>query len=805
MPQNQTVLTLLLVVVIAMVLYAYLRIKDIYRFANVIVILRSKMPKPLAERIDMPLLHTDVEVKFDKNGVPQIEAASQTDAYLVLGFIMARDRLFQMDTLRRVSSGRMSEIFGRFHLENDRLSREIGFHRQAGKIYYNLDNEQKRALKKFAEGVNHYLETSSLSFEFRLCKYKPEPWEPKDSILVYLEIFRRMCSDGSDKRMITVMEKALPKEAVAFFTTDEDVYQSTLVGGDKPRRSSHVNAFKSLIEIAKKNKKNVTNISRLVKSFNPPIGSNHWAVSGKKTANGCAMLASDMHLELGMPNVWYRAGLKYGQADLNGIFLPGVPMMVAGSNGKVGWGFTRMCGDNLDLVYIEENPANPNQYKTPEGWADFEVVEETIKIKGGGSVTDKVRLTCWGPVCGSKLLGNEVALKWAALSPEGVDFNLIKMDTTESISETVELMNNWGGPPLNVMLADSKGDIAWTVTGKFPNRYGFEGIKAEKWADGTKGWSGFIPPYNLPSVCNPEEGFLVTANNRTIGSEYPYQLGFNFFGGYRAKRIKDLLARGNKFSEDFMHDMQLDTTSEFYEYYRKISLDAINRLLEKKPNRKLSAVRKYLNLWDGTAHKRSKGFPLLFLFHQKLSEEILGLLLAECRRIDPAFQFSWMNFELPLRRILDSQITELIPGTFNSWDSYFRDKLLECVHELKRQTRKVSLHSIKWGDVNRAFIIHPLSLIYQGTWKILNMKHEPLDGCPHCIQVSWSGFGVSERFVFSPSMEEEGVIAMPGGQSGHPLSVHYDDHHQKWRKGQYFSFKQTESQFVIRFVKKDPA
>ncbi|MEZ4284846.1 MAG: penicillin acylase family protein [Nitrospira sp.] len=236
----------------------------------------------------------------------------------------------------------------------------------------------------------------------------------------------------------------------------------------------------------------------MVPSRKREIGSNAWAVGPAKTVDGRAVLANDMHLDVGVPNIWYRMQLRYGRSELSGVVVPGIPVVIAGSNGWVSWGLTNIEGDFLDLVRLELNPQNPNEYATAEGWERFTIRQERIAVSGGPDRIVDIQETRWGPVAEEPLMGQPVALRWTALDPEAVDLGLIDMDQARSVWDGIAVATRAGAPPNNVLLADAEGHIAWTYMGRIPLRRGLDGAVSRSWADGRTGWSGFVPPDELP-------------------------------------------------------------------------------------------------------------------------------------------------------------------------------------------------------------------------------------------------------------------------------------------------------------------
>ncbi|MFD0589178.1 penicillin acylase family protein [Paenibacillus sp. GCM10027627] len=753
---------------------------DLLSLMQAIGVLRATRPRYRKEfMLDTPM--GLAKVTFDSKRVPSIAANYREDAFYAMGYVIASERLFQMDMLRRMASGRMSEIFGAAQLESDREARIIGFHRSAAHIFESLPEDQRKATQAYVRGINQYIgEKAGAHFEFRLLGYKMDNWKEEDCILVLQEMIRKLSGDGSDKRMLTAMKKTMPEHLIRFLTSDDDEFKKVLTGDDQPSRSTDSDPFETIARLLEMEEDEKA--AAFVVTDHRPAGSNQWAVSGDRTKDGRAIVACDMHLELNVPNIWFRGHLTFGDTQLSGIFLPGAPLLVAGSTGHVAWGFTRMCGDNLDLVMIERNPENAEEYKTQSGWSKQSTIKESIRVRGKADVDVEVNLTEWGPILHEKILDEtEVALRWTALDAKAVDFYLLHMESARSVEDAVQVLGRWGGPPMNAVVGDSSGRIAWTLTGRFPLRTGMSGETAEFWHSDGIGWEGYVPASELPHIIDPPSGILVTANNRIVDSQYPHPIGFNYFNGYRAHRITELLAEQREITERDMHRLQLDTASEFYSFYREIALEALEKqtILSSQEATELAI---YIGKWDGSVEADSEGFPLLFMFHQEVAKAVIGSITNICRRADAQFQYSWMNYETPVRAILKRRDHRLLGGGANHWASFLAAKLSECAERIESAVGR-RYNEVNWGEANRALIVHPISYVYPELWPIANMPPDPMGGCPHTVNVSWAGFGVSVRFAVSPGKEEDGTYGMPCGQSGHPLSTSYDDHHSSWLKG----------------------
>ncbi len=654
----------------------------------------------------LPDLKNPVEVRADGFGIPSIIGANRNDAFQVLGFLHARDRLFQMDLMRRKSAGRLAEIFGSKAVDLDKHQRDYQFEQTAGKVVFALPGNQKQVLNAYVAGVNAYLDqVKVLPPEFIVLNYRPEPWRPEDSLLVALGMFQTLNGEEWDERMVTVMEKALPKQLVTFLTPDTDVYATVLLGGPKSHRPAQpvpVSAFAALDEQPYKLTKGFVDVESSI------AGSNNWVVAGNKTFDGRAILANDMHLSLNAPNIWYRAELQYAGLYLNGVTLPGLPLLIVGGNRDIAWGFTNVTGDLLDLITLDINPEKSEEYLTPQGWRNFTKSASIIKVKDDADIPIELRSTIWGPVSSKPLLGHSVAIKWTALETAAVDLGLLDMDKVTSVKDAMTVINQAGSPPQNVVLADKAGHIGWTYMGRFPIRKGFNGMVSRSWADATKAWDGFIPPSQLPRLYDPPEGFIVTANNRTLGADYPYVIAHNWALGYRAQRITELLNEATDINEQAMLQMQLDSRSEFYEFYRQLALQEISA---NKGEQGLANQSEHTLLdWDGFMRVDSKGSALLRAFRKELAEALFAKVVARCKEYDPDFSYAWREMETPLRQLLTQRPKGVIPAHYHDdWQTFILDTLDRTAKDLQNHYPDFKLEQLNWGTLNRIKQQHPFS------------------------------------------------------------------------------------------------
>jgi penicillin amidase len=759
----------------------------------------QSLPAPDGE-IRLPGLSAPATAETDALAIPTVAAPTRADAYRVLGYFHARDRLFQMDLMRRKSAGRLAEIFGEKALPVDLRQRVYRFQQAAEAIVANLPEDQRRTLIAYTEGVNAYLKAArEFPPEFRVLHYRPEDWRPADSLLVAFGMFQTLSDQERDERMLTAMERRLPPEVAAFLTPDTDEYARALLGGNeswRPARPVPAESIARLIGEAGGQRLGRAGVGPEPAS----VGSNNWAVNGSKTADGRAIVADDMHLPLGVPNVWYRARLRYAGFDLSGVTLPGVPLIVVGGNGRVAWGFTNVEGDFLDLVRLEINPANPAEYRAPDGWRRFETRTETVAVKDGPPRTIELKSTLWGPVAAEPLLGEPVTVHWTALDPRAVNLGLMNMDAAGTLEQAMALLNRAGAPPQNAVLADDQGRIAWTYMGFYPRRFGLDGSVSVSWADGRAGWNGFIPPEELPRVIDPPEGFLATANNRTLGKEYPYVIGHGFSNSYRSYRVSEQLKAKARVTEADLFALQLDTVSEFYEFYRQLALSMLaDGAARSDPA--LADAERAIRQWNGRLDPDSLGIGLLIRWRQDLAQAVFAPLVARCVAAEPGFAYRWREQETPLRALLAQRLPETLPDRRHAdWRGFLLGTLKQSRASLVQEQGVDRLENLTWGRIDRVPIQHPFSRAFPAAGWLLDMP-EVAGACNgFCLKVLHDTHGASERLVVSPNHPEDGILHIPGGQSGHPFSPHYRDQQRAWAEGRPLPFLPGKTEHRLSFV-----
>jgi len=769
--------------------------------------LRASLPALDGERA-LPGLGAPVRVERDSKGVPLVSGRSRLDVARATGFLHAQERFFQMDTLRRRAAGELAELVGAAALPIDREVRVFRLRDVARRTVRALPADQRALLSAYTHGVNAGLAALGASpFEYQLLRLDPAPWRGEDSMLCALAMFLTLQGElPGQESALGLMHDLLPGELFDFLAPKGTEWDAPLEGeafaqpsvpgpevfdlrrrppkaAVRPRPRSHAVARDPLGP--------VEGDDAVV------YGSNNWAVAGAHTAHGGAILANDMHLGISVPNTWYRASLAWpaleGERRVSGVMLPGAPFVVAGSNGRVAWGFTNSQGDWADLVLLEPVAGETDAYLTPEGPRKLERARETIRVKGGKEETLEILSTIWGPVVDEDHRGRRRALSWVPLLPGGLNAALFRMESVDGLDEAMSLAPEVGLPHQNLLVADSAGRIGWTIIGRIPGRVGFDGRVPASWADGTRQWDGWLKPSEQPRIVDPPAGRLWTANARVADGEKLARIGFGGYDlGARARQIRDDLHGVEKGTEADMLRIQLDDRAVFLSRWRELLLATLTaEAVGKDPRR--AEMRRLVEQWGERAATDSVGYRLVRALRRRVAEQVFGVLLAPCHEADERFDYlgsqpnrGLRQWEGPLWALLTERPPHLLDPRHASWDAQLLAAADAVLDEMTKDGRR--LGSRTWGERNTVLIQHPISRVAPALAGWLDMPRQPLPGDSDMPRFQSAKAGASERLAVSPGREERGYFHMPCGQSGHPLSPHYADGHAAWTAGEPTAF-----------------
>jgi penicillin amidase len=737
-------------------------------------------------------LRDGVSIARDELGTATIQGKSRDDVTFALGYVHAQERFFPMDLMRRVAAGELAELVGAAAADTDEAHRRHRLRATAEAALVQLSPADRHTLELYAAGVNRGLADLHVKpWEYFLLGTQPQPWRPEDSFLVIGAMYLDLNGDGQNQRELATaqMRSVLPKLLVDFLLAPDPDWEAPLKGDlSRPPVIPGPDVF-DLRDRPVTSRANAAALAALLPALDDVRpGSNNFAVAGRLTENGAAILANDMHLGLRVPDIWFRTRLRYadpaapnGQRDASGVTLPGTPALVAGSNGQVAWGFTNSYGDWLDWVRVQRDPKDASRYKVPEGWATLQTHEETIRIKGAASRTIKVEDTRWGPILAQDADGTPLALAWIGDLPRAYNLGVMQLEHAVSANAALNLASSMGMPPQNLLTADSAGNIGWTITGNsIPLRQGFDPQLPADWSEPGTGWTGWATPAQYPRIENPADGRLWTANNRTVDGADLALLGEGGHDvGARAQQIRDGLRTRNSFAPGNLLDIQLDHRALFLVRWQRLLQDTLAGADEPA----LAQLRRLTASWRGRAAADSVDYRLVRAFREKVHEAVLAPFTAAV--IDQHKDFAWPrpgNMEAAVWTLLRDRPPHLLDPRYADWNALLLDAARQVADELGAQPG--GLAARRWGEVNRTGIRHPLSRAlpaFAGRW--LDMPDEPLAGDDNMPRVARPGFGASERLDVMPGHEAQSILHLPGGQSDNPLSPFYGAGQSDWVNG----------------------
>lgn len=729
---------------------------------------RASLPQ-VDGALELPGLAAPVTVGRDALGIPVIRATNLEDAVRAHGLVHAQDRFFQMDLSRRATAGELAALFGPRALEADRRQRALQRRRAARQLFDGLDAATRRLVTAYADGVNTGLESlGAKPPEYLLLRAEPAPWRPEDTLLAVIGFFDMLSFNHRMEKPLGTMAGTLPAELVEFLTPATSRWDRPLIETESGGYQAPAIPGPEVVDLRGAE---AMPPSGAVRPTGMALGSNNWAVAAERSADGGALLANDPHLGLRVPHVWHRVQFEIAGRRVVGVGAPGLPGVVIGSNGDLAWGATNSFADQTDLVVVEVDPEDDGRYRTSEGSEPFEVVRERLEVRGEDPVDLEVRWTRWGPVSGEDWLGRPLVVRSPVHDPRGLNFSLLELMSAATVERAAEIIEAWRGPSQNWLIAAADGRIAWVVNGPMPRRQGFSGKVPTSWAADDHGWSGERPG---PRLVAPESGRLWTANGRTVPQVEPALTHVWMHSG-RTRRIAELLAAGGPWDESSLRAIQLDTASAYHRFAVEVALAAI---APDEPDPTLRRFRDLAAAWGGTAEVNDTGFPAVGRLARALVEGVLDPLLAPTVAADDGFVYNWALADEPVRVLLEHRPPHLVPPPHADWDAFLRAVVERVAAEMAAE----GALERPWGEVRPLTVRHPLGgLAVLGRY--LNMPTVEVPGWAGSVRAQTASYGASMRMVVSPGQEEEGLLHMPAGQSGHFMSPHYADQHAAWVEG----------------------
>ena len=785
----------------------FLRIGVWFVGINVGVLIALGIAGYFTMRASLPLLDGDVRaagfksavtVTRDNQGSVNITAKDGLDAMRALGFIHAQERFFEMDLARRSAAGELSALLGEATIKTDKEKRQHRFRARMTAQWQKISSEDQTWISVYTEGVNAGLDAlTARPWQYLVLRAKPEPWREVDSLLVISEMYFMLQSRGIAERFDdAILRRKIGDALFDWLKPTGGEWDAALDGSvviTPPLPSAamlNVRHDEAIIQNA------LTAPAQA--DAESGIGSNNWAVSGALSSHGGAILADDMHLGLGVPNIWFRAQFSIGEGSAKqrivGATLPGVPGLSVGSNGSVAWGFTNGYGQWFDWVEIEQGSALAMAVTS---------VREIIAVKGAQPTELDVRETAFGPIL--RTSGKtDYALSWALYRDGAVNARATGMMFARTIDEAILIAHTSGIPHQNVLIADKSGNIAWTIMGRIPAYPAGAQTRRGTFTTADELPTTWLAPEKYPLIKNPPDARLWTANNRQLGGVGGSIIGDGGFDlGARAGQIRDRLREQEKFDEKKLYAIQLDSESRFLKRWSALALATAAA----KPDEKNSAIAKELKIWNGRADIDQTGHRIARAFRQQVMDKLWLSWITATDRASPGpdtpekrFRVFAVDakFEYPVWQALSVRPAHLVPKPYRDWDDFLAAQLASTHDDLTKQN--ATLSDASWGKRNTTNIRHPFThaMPFLSDW--LNMPKAPQAGDNHMPLVAAPTFGASQRMVVSPGREEQGIFVMPGGQSGHPLSPFYGAGHSDWLTGKPGSLLAGETTHTLRFI-----
>lgn len=755
----------------------------------------------------LPGLQKEVTVERDRWGVPHIRAASVEDLAEAQGYVMAQDRLWQMDLFRRIARGQLSEILGDKTLTIDKDFRILGLSRAAERNVSLLDTEERKVCDAYARGVNKFIDQhwKSLPLEFSLLNYKPQPWQPSDTLAVTAYMYRTL-TDTWERELnrAKVAERAGADRAKDLFSEeaamdhfvvgdpnvqndgsqrtatdpgdeeDDDDMQPDTVLKAKIDATHGIHGSESPADLTSALSESVQDfVEESQNEIRQGLGSNNWVVSGAHTATGKPLLANDTHLELMMPPIWYEIHLTAPNWNVQGFSLPGCPMVIIGHNDRIAWGFTNNQADVQDLYIETFNPASPDEYRANGSWVRAEIVEETIHVKGRPDEHLRIQVTRHGPIVRRE--GDKgYALRWTATEPGGLANSYGWLGKARNWKEFRDAMKRVWGPGQNAVYADVDGNIGYIMAARVPIRKKGHGEVPVPGDTNDYEWTGYIPFDQLPQALNPESGLIVTANARVVGPNYKPYLTDRWDEPYRTARIYDLLHDRHDLRPEDMLKVQTDTYS-YPHVFLADQLIAAAKTAKPKDARAQKLI-EGLKDWNGIADAGSPEVSFLHAARRAAIDLLLEPFLGKDTNL-----YQWRSTTF-LQRILTDRPAKWLPAAFKNYDELLAAAADVAVTNLAEQSTSDRVEDWAWKRFNSLDMFHPLGR--EGLLKrFLSITDKPQSGTLYSVRAPTKHHGPAMRFVANPGKWDESILLVPAGQSGQLGSSHYSDQFFYWYEG----------------------
>jgi penicillin amidase len=727
--------------------------------------------------VDLEHLTAEVTVYRDSLGIPHIYASNEPDLYRTVGYLMAQDRLWQMDLLRRITTGRLSEVLDPGLVDADQLFRALDFTGKSEKVLAATDPGILACVEAFADGVNQFIDShrKKLPFEFTVLGYEPDPWKPIHTANMIGYMSWGLSSGWGEESALYRMQQVLPDTLFRELLPNLK-YHSTPVFPDFMSSDSSPE-LQSILDDA----------AAVVEELGLQVftGSNNWAVSGKKSETGLPLMSNDMHLDLMAPGIWYQMHhVVEGRLNVTGVVLPGAPWVICGHNEHIAWGMTNVGVDDTDFYLETINPEDSNQYLLDGQWVDMKLVKEEIPVKGSDKPEVRINMyTHRGPVVGrfAGISDRVVSLRWQGNEYSNEMRSVHLLDRASNWDEFRDALRTFNAISQNVVYADASGNIGLQTAAGIPIR-SEGGILVYPGDTSCYDWVGQVPFEALPFSYNPESGHVSSANNRTVGEDYPYYIGTWFDLPSRVERIREMLNEKELMGTGDFKRMLRDQVSCLAGKMNPVYLEALKDHTEGI----YASAHQILEHWD---YDMAASSPAAMIYDMLWIELIRSIFYDELG--EDLFPLLYRNDILPANLIYRVRIT----GKSAWCDDISTSDRKETFHDNIRNAFHHAVDTLammfgnepagwRWGDLHRVSILHPLGNvkvldrlfgINRGPYEVGGSFHTV---CPYSYPLGSSfvsGHGASQRHIFNTADWDASLTVIPTGTSGVPASEHYMD------------------------------
>ena len=745
--------------------------------------------QPILEgRLASSGLEAPVLVQRDATGHVTIEAHHRRDAAYATGFVHAQEQFLSMDIRRRLAAGELAALLGPIAIEPDQRHRPHRFRAHARRLVGELSPHEAETLRAYTQGVNDALEQAVVwPFPYSTLLIPPEPWRMEDSLLNQFAMYLILQSGyWKVESAVGALTDVFDAEVAQFLRPDNTHYDAPLDGRDAPFHAK----IPSPEQIDLRHIRIDAEQLHKVRMHWEQPGSNALAVGHAHTTHSGALLANDMHLALLVPNIWFRMHLQWQNAGVShmasGLTLPGGPWLIAGSNGHIAWGFTNSNIDTQDLIML-----GPDDAITYE--------EQPLEVRFAPDRTVRTAHSAWGPIIDEDANGRPRALHWVAYALHGEQIHFHAIEQATDTRSALQIFQRSSTPTLNVLVVDRQGNLGWTLAGPILARKQHRGNRPVESSARPDPILRLLAPDQYPLLYNPPAQRLWSANQRHIGGPAYRLLGNGrYVFAARARQIRERLFAKETFTETDLLALQLDTRADYLTEWQQ----RLNRILDHPSIRaqvQQHHLREVLADWNGHADADSVGYRLLRTFRKRTHELFLLVLQTAIGFDEPDRHMANLRWQLdgPLTQLIEAEARHFLPENLSDWDAFMAEALQITIAEM---TADSDLAQATWGQYNHSRIHHPLShaLSWLGPW--LDPPVTALSGDLNLPKVVHRGFGAAARMTVAPGREDQGILQMAAGQSGHPLSPFYNTDHDAWLTGRVVPFLPGVPRYTLELV-----